>query len=160
MRGSGNKPFQRAMNRALVLQALRARPLSSRRDLAAELGLDRSTISNITGELIDAGLLAEISREEAAGDRLGDDDERDGYGRPPVPPKHSVAARRSQPARAAAGRGRPAVGLRVLDERLCAVGLEVTANGYAAIVRDNAGAVRYRESDSRPVFPRGGRFGD
>ncbi len=113
------------MNRALVLRELRERPGSSRRDLAAGLGLDRSTISNITGELMEAGVIAKADAETGH----------------------------------AAGRGRPAVGLRVVDERLCAVGLEITEGGYRAVVRDNAGAVRHRESGDRR-FPEYVRFGD
>lgn len=139
VRGSGNKPFQRAMNRALVLQALRARPGISRRDLAAELGLDRSTISNITGELIDASLVAESSPE------AGSDE--------PEAVKDGGSERWGGQAegRSRSGRGRPPVGLRVLDERLCALGIEITAAGYGALVCDNAGRVRYREASNEPI---------
>lgn len=114
----GNKPFQRSMNRALVLNDLRRAPGASRAELAGRLALDRSTISNITGELIGAGLIEEIA----------------GGGKP--------APAEGRPVPKA---GRRAVGLRIADERLCALGVEIDARDYRAIVLDNSGAVRYRE---------------
>ncbi len=107
------------MNRALVLNDLRRAPGASRSELADRLALDRSTISNITGELIDAGLIEEL----AAGRRMPSEND---------PP--------------AARAGRRAVGLRVTDERLCALGIEIDAEGYRAVVRDNSGSIRYREA--------------
>lgn len=118
MKREGNKPFQRTMNRSLVLYALRETPGLSRRDLAEALALDRSTISNIVGELIELGLLEEIE----------------------TGPNSEVGT---------GARGRPAVGLRVRDERLCVLGLEISAERYRAVVRDNAGTIRYRTTGSR-----------
>lgn len=59
MPAGGNKPYQRASNRSHVLDALRRNPGVSRRDLASMLGLDRSTITLITAELLEQGLLDE-----------------------------------------------------------------------------------------------------
>lgn len=106
MATGGNKPYQRAMNRSHVLEALRRRPGASRRDLALDLGLDRSTITLIATELIEQGLVEETGT---------------------VP--------------GASGRGRPMVGLRVRDERLCVLGVELHAHGFRAVVRDNAGSI-------------------
>ncbi len=106
------------MNRALVLNDLRRAPGASRAELADRLAFDRSTISNITGELLAAGLI-----EEIAG------------GRKPASPNEAPAPRA----------GRRAVGLRIADQRLCALGIEIDARGYRAIVRDNSGSIRYRE---------------
>ncbi len=118
----GNKPFQRSMNRALVLNDLRRAPGASRAELADRLAFDRSTISNITGELLAAGLI-----EEIAGSRK------------PASPNEKPGPRA----------GRRAVGLRIADERLCALGIEIDARGYRAIVRDNSGSIRYREEGQR-----------
>jgi predicted NBD/HSP70 family sugar kinase len=65
-------------NRKRVIDALRARGVASRADLARITGLSRSTISTIVGDLVEAGL---------AGERDGQAAEADGEvhaGRPPV----------------------------------------------------------------------------
>lgn len=138
----GSKPFQRSMNRALVLRALRERPGTPRSGLAELVGLDRSTISNIVGELIEARLVSEIDGEEdttGAGD-AGRGRVASAGGRDPAGggPGHAG----DRPRRA----GRRSIGLRVVDELLCALGLEIGASGYRAIVRDNSGAVHFREN--------------
>lgn len=109
MPAAGNKPYQRSMNRSHVLDELRRNPGAARRDIALRLGLDRSTITLITAELIAHGLLEETS----------------------------VAIGPS-------GRGRPTVGLRIRDDRLCVLGVSLHARGYEAVVRDNSGTIHAR----------------
>jgi predicted NBD/HSP70 family sugar kinase len=55
----GNMAFQRNGNLALVLQTLRENPGLTRTQLAERLRFDRSTITNITAELIHAALIRE-----------------------------------------------------------------------------------------------------
>lgn len=55
----GNQPFQRSANLALVLRELRKRPGTTRTELSVRLGLDKSTISHLTAELIGTGLVIE-----------------------------------------------------------------------------------------------------
>ncbi len=109
MSAGGNKPYQRSMNRSYVLETLRRNPGAARRDIARSLGLDRSTITLITAELIAEGLLEETP--QAIGP---------------------------------SGRGRPTVGLRIRDDKLCVLGVSLHARGYEAVVRDNAGAIHAR----------------
>jgi glucokinase-like ROK family protein len=58
-RRSGALASLRAANRKLVVDALRARGIASRAELARATGLSRSTISTIVGDLIEAGLAVE-----------------------------------------------------------------------------------------------------
>src|SRR5690606_39402700 len=58
-RKSGSLASLRAANRKLVVDALRARGIASRAELARATGLSRSTISTIVGDLIEAGLAVE-----------------------------------------------------------------------------------------------------
>ncbi len=109
MPAGGNKPYQRSSNRSHVLDALRRNPGASRRDLASMLGLDRSTITLITAELLERGLLDETGT-----------------------------------AGGSTRRGRPTVGLRIRNERLRVLGIELHAGGYRAVVRDNAGTIHAR----------------
>ncbi len=55
----GNQPFQRSANLALVLRALRKHPGTTRTELSLRLGLDKSTITHLTAELIRTGLVVE-----------------------------------------------------------------------------------------------------
>ena len=55
----GNMAFQRTGNLAVVLRALRDEPGLTRTELARKLHFDKSTISNLTGELIHVGLIRE-----------------------------------------------------------------------------------------------------
>ncbi|WP_434970891.1 ROK family transcriptional regulator [Microbacterium sp. bgisy207] len=57
----------RAHNRSLVLQTLFHDGAMSRADLARETGLTRVTISDLVGELIADGLVAELGTREASG---------------------------------------------------------------------------------------------
>lgn len=56
-----NKAFQKQANISLVMQTIRVKKEISRIDISRELGLDRSTITNIVSKLIDKGLLTELS---------------------------------------------------------------------------------------------------
>lgn len=59
VRRSTPQQFQRETNIALVLRALRDEGPSSRSDLAARIGIDRSTMTSIAAELLRVGLLQE-----------------------------------------------------------------------------------------------------
>ncbi len=66
----GSLSFQHSGNIALVLRALRDNPGLTRSQLADDLHLDRSTISNITGSLIQDGVIRE-GKSGDAGPRGG-----------------------------------------------------------------------------------------
>jgi len=59
----GNSRFQKAANSALILNYLRINRSCSRHQMAEDLGLQPSTVSYITGRLIKAGLVEEISEK-------------------------------------------------------------------------------------------------
>lgn len=61
----GSLTFQHSGNMALVLRALRDEPGLTRSQLAEDLHLDRSTISNLTGALIQSGVIREGKSGEA-----------------------------------------------------------------------------------------------
>jgi len=110
---TGAKSFQRAANRALVLRVLREEPGLTRSALSERVGLDRSTMTLIAGELLEAGLIREQSPQQTTG--------------------------------APAGRvGRRPVGLELCNERLCALGVEIEAERYQGVIRDNSGNTHYR----------------
>jgi predicted NBD/HSP70 family sugar kinase len=48
------------MNAVLLMQALRRHPFSSQRELAVRTGLDKATVSAVTSQLVDAGLVARL----------------------------------------------------------------------------------------------------
>jgi glucokinase-like ROK family protein len=75
-RRSGALASLRAANRKLVVDALRARGMASRAELARATGLSRSTISTIVGDLIEAGLAVERDAADLDGESHA--------GRPPV----------------------------------------------------------------------------
>lgn len=54
------------MNRARVLRTIWHYPGASRVDVAARLGLDKSTVSSIVGELIGVGLVTEVAEGSAS----------------------------------------------------------------------------------------------
>lgn len=56
-----NKAFQKKANISLVMQTIRVKKQISRIDISRELGLDRSTITNIVSKLLEAKLLVELS---------------------------------------------------------------------------------------------------
>lgn len=56
-----NKAFQKKANISLVMQTIRVKKQISRIDISRELGLDRSTITNIVSKLLESGLLIEVS---------------------------------------------------------------------------------------------------
>ncbi|MGL1892366.1 MAG: ROK family transcriptional regulator [Spirochaetaceae bacterium] len=56
-----NKSFQKSANVSLVMQTIRVKKHISRIDISRELGLDRSTITNIVTKLIDKKLLLEVA---------------------------------------------------------------------------------------------------
>lgn len=113
-----NQDFQKRFNRALLLDALRARPHGiSRVELAEQLGLKKSSISNITAELIDRGLVIERSLEP------GTERERVGAGRRPVP-------------------------LTLNAEFTSVLGIEIQPARYRATVMDLYGDIAYRTGGS------------
>ena len=57
-----NKAYQKRANISLVMQTIRVKNDISRIEISRELGLDRSTITNIVSKLIDEGLLIEKSQ--------------------------------------------------------------------------------------------------
>ena len=65
-----NSAWVRRVNAVLLMQALRRHPGSSQRELAVLTGLDKATVSAVTSQLVDAGLVAR-SNAAAAVRRLG-----------------------------------------------------------------------------------------
>lgn len=65
-----NSAWVRRVNAVLLLQALRRHPGSSQRELAVLTGLDKATVSAVTTQLVDAGLVAR-SAVSTAVRRLG-----------------------------------------------------------------------------------------
>lgn len=106
----GNMSFQRTGNLALVLRALRDEPGLTRTELAGKLQFDKSTISNLTAELIGAGLVKE--------DEVGSAGPRG---------------------------GRKPVSLRLENQRICALGIEVEPDRYRAVVQDNDAVTLFSE---------------
>jgi glucokinase-like ROK family protein len=74
---SGSLRSLRELNRGRVIDALRGRGTASRAEIARATGLSRSTVSSIVSDLIESGLLSELS--EATGVAHGE-----AGGRPPV----------------------------------------------------------------------------
>src|SRR6185503_9992668 len=65
-----NSAWVRRVNAVLLMQALRRHPGSSQRELAVLTGLDKATVSAVTSQLVDVGLVARSSAPPAAR-RLG-----------------------------------------------------------------------------------------
>ena len=65
-----NSAWVRRVNAVLLMQALRRHPGSSQRELAVLTGLDKATVSAVTSQLVDAGLVAR-SNAAAGVRRLG-----------------------------------------------------------------------------------------
>ena len=65
-----NSAWVRRVNAVLLMQALRRHPGSSQRELAVLTGLDKATVSAVTSQLVDAGLVAR-SNATATVRRLG-----------------------------------------------------------------------------------------
>ena len=65
----GNRDLMRAINRAVVLNTIRTEGSISRTDVAEETGLSPGTISGITAELIEDGLVFEKSSGNSSGGR-------------------------------------------------------------------------------------------
>ncbi|HET6486936.1 MAG TPA: hypothetical protein VFH83_10985 [Spirochaetia bacterium] len=63
---AANPRAQRAANRSLILSELRSHRLASRVDLSRSTGLEKSSITNIVSDLLEAGLLAEQERGRSA----------------------------------------------------------------------------------------------
>ncbi len=68
---TADQAWVRRMNRAIVLETVRAHRTLSRARLATETGLNPSTISNIIGELIQEDLIRETDLVQAATGRPG-----------------------------------------------------------------------------------------
>lgn len=66
-----NQSIQRSFNRSLVLQKVRSEGRISRVDLARSVGLEKSSITAIVGELVDRGLLVETEAEAGAPAAVG-----------------------------------------------------------------------------------------
>jgi len=62
-----NQSIQRSFNRSLVLQKVRSEGKISRVDLSRAVGLEKSSITAIVGELVDKGLLLESEGGESPG---------------------------------------------------------------------------------------------
>ncbi len=74
MKVVGNSFFQKAANSSLILNYLRTHSPCSRQQMAASLGLQPSTVSYITGRMLNAGLVEEyeekqLSRKKGSGRR-------------------------------------------------------------------------------------------
>ena len=83
---------QRSANRSRVIHALRQHGAMSRAALA-EIGLSRSTVASVVGELIDAGAVVEIGGDgprAAQRQRL----HGNGFAGPPVAARRRRAGRR------------------------------------------------------------------
>ncbi len=78
--GGSDQGTVRRANLALVLRSLRDDGKRSRARLAADLGLNKGTVSSLVSELIDRGLLREGSAERGAVGRPGTIVEIDGAG--------------------------------------------------------------------------------
>lgn len=73
---TGNRPsvnhhLMHKINSSLILSSLRKQPSQSRAKLAQLTGLTRSTISNLTDELIQNNFIHEVGYEESSGGRRG-----------------------------------------------------------------------------------------
>jgi len=56
-----NSAWVRRVNAVLLMQALRRHPMSSQRELSVLTGLDKATVSAVTSQLVEAGLVARSS---------------------------------------------------------------------------------------------------
>jgi predicted NBD/HSP70 family sugar kinase len=65
-----NSAWVRRVNAVLLMQALRRHPGSSQRELALLTGLDKATVSAVTSQLVDSGLVARCGAS-GSGQRLG-----------------------------------------------------------------------------------------
>ena len=70
-RSAVNHELMHKINRALILSRLRKRPSQTRAKLANHTGLTRSTISNLTDELIQKDFIHEVGYEKSTGGRRG-----------------------------------------------------------------------------------------
>ena len=68
--GGLNSAWLRRRNAVLLLQALRRRPGSSQREIAALTGLDKATVSAVTSQLVAAGIIGRAQQPPTIG-RLG-----------------------------------------------------------------------------------------
>ncbi len=76
MKVVGNNFFQKAANSSLILNYLRTHEPCSRHQMASELGLQPSTVTYITGRMLNAGLIEECREKELS--------PKKGSGRKPV----------------------------------------------------------------------------
>lgn len=70
-RSAVNHELMHKINRSLILSSLRKTPSQTRAKLANHTGLTRSTISNLTDELIQKDFIHEVGYEESTGGRRG-----------------------------------------------------------------------------------------
>lgn len=70
-RSSVNHELMHKINRSLILSSLRKYPSQTRAKLSKRTGLTRSTISNLTDELIKKDFIHEVGYEQSTGGRRG-----------------------------------------------------------------------------------------
>jgi glucokinase-like ROK family protein len=68
---TADQAWVRRMNRAVILEVFRTKKTLSRANLAAETGLNPSTVSNIIGELIQENLIRETELDQSGKGRPG-----------------------------------------------------------------------------------------
>ena len=68
---TGDQALVRQLNRSILLQRLWVGSPLSRADLAASIGLNKTTVSDLVDELLSSGFLREIGRNASAGGRPG-----------------------------------------------------------------------------------------
>src|SRR3989304_1840272 len=66
---TGDQTLVRELNRAILLNLLRVHSPQSRADLAAAAGLNKTTVSSLVADMIDAQLVREIGHATSAGGR-------------------------------------------------------------------------------------------
>ena len=70
-RNAVNHELMHKINRSLILSSLRKNPLQTRAKLSNLTGLTRSTVSNLTDELMQKDFIHEVGYEESTGGRRG-----------------------------------------------------------------------------------------
>jgi len=61
----GNAPISKEINQSLILRLIKDREFISRAEISKVTGLNRSTVSNLTGELLEKNLIVETGRGES-----------------------------------------------------------------------------------------------
>lgn len=116
---TGNQAYQKSINLALVMRAIRDAPGISRTEIAATTGLTKSTVGNLARQLGARGLIRESRGQGRA---------PDGVDAP------------------SGGAGRPRVGLRIAEQAATIVGVELRRDAVTTVTLDLAGGVVDRRS--------------